>query len=146
MWVKDQVRILVGTRTSSSGRVLFAREKQPIAALDLRADQLTRSELDNGERAGCERHPPRPDGRFCSKHLAFAIDERDVNCKAHEKRVDAVARREDEGVAFGKTFAAEKTPIPCLALEGRFNHAGDEGAVGGIPKHPRTVRELEQRT
>ena len=131
--VKDRVGILVGTRTSSAGRVLIAREKQSIAALDLCADQLTRSELDNGERAECERQPPGTDGRFCSKHLAVAIDEHYVNCKAHEKRVDAVARREDEGVAFGKTVAAEEAPIPRLALEGRFDDAGDKGAVGGIP-------------
>lgn len=146
MRVKDQVRILVGTRTSSSGRVLFAREKQPIAALDPCAIQLTRSELDNGERAERERQPPRPYGRFRSQHLAVAIDERDVNCKTHEKRVNAVAGREDEGMASGKTFAAEEPTIPRLALEGRFDDAGDEGAVGGVPQYPRTVRELDQRT
>ena len=128
--VKHRVRILVGTRTCSSSRVLFAREKQSIAALDACAHQLTRGELDNGERAECERQPPRPDGRFHSQHLAVAIDERDVNCKAHEKRVDAVAGREDEGVAFGKTVAAEETAIPRLALERRFDDAGDERAVG----------------
>jgi len=144
MRVKDQVRILVGTRTSSSGRVLFAREKQSIAALNLCADQLTRGELDNGERAGCERQSPRPDGRSCSKHLAVAIDERHVNCKTHEKRMDAVAWRQDEGVAFGKTVAAEEAPIPRLALESRFDHAGDERAVGGIPQEPRTVRVLDE--
>ena len=146
MRVKDRVRILVGTRTSSSGRVLIAREKQSIAALDLRADQLTRSELDNGERTECECQPPRPDGRFCSKHLAVAIDERDINCKAHEKRVDAVARREDEGVAFGKTVAAEQAAIPRLTLEGWFDDAGDERAVGGIPQYPLAVRALDKRS
>ena len=144
MRVKDRVRILVGTRTSSSGRVLIARQKQSIAALDPCADQFTGSELDNGERAECEGQPPRRNGRFCTKHPAVAIDERDVNGKAHEKRVDAVAGREDEGVAFGKTVTAEETAIPRLALEGRFDHAGDERAVGGIPQQPRTVRVLDE--
>jgi len=122
------------------------REKQSITALDLCAHQLTRGELDNGERAQRHCQSPWADGRFYSEHLAIAIDERDVNCKAHEKRVDAVAGREDQRVSLGKTVAAEEAAIPRRALEGCFDDAGDERAGCSIPQKPRTVRALDERS
>ncbi len=73
-------------------------------------------------------------GHFHPEHVAVAIEKCDINCEAHEKRVDAIAGREDEGVSVGQAGAAEETAIPRLALEGRFHDAGDEAPVPGVPQ------------
>lgn len=139
------VRILVGTRTCSPERVLFSRQIETIADPSLRAIERASRELDN--RRGTERslNPPGPDRASRAKDVTVAVDERDIDRELHEAGVDAAARRQDQGRVFGQARTAEQAAISAPRLERRFDDAGDDLFVTGVPKDPRAVRLGEDR-
>ena len=140
-----RVRNLVRTRTWSPKRVLFgAREtddRQPECLNGRDRPTRTRQRQTRG-RAICTRHGP--NGRSDAKHHAVAIHEGDVDCKLHEKRVDAAAGREDQGMAVGEARAAEKTAIASGRVERRFDGAGDDAAWRAL-RRPTRIRIGENR-
>ena len=71
-----------------------------------------------------------PSGR---EEPALAINEGDVNRELHEKRVNAAAWRQYQGVVVGEARASEKTAIASGGVERRFDRPGDDARVARVP-------------
>lgn len=79
---------------------------------------------------------PRSDGMAGLHDPPRSRDERDIDGKSHEKRVDRVARRDDHRLAVGERLAPEQAAPPALRVERRDQPMRQDASVPGVLQHP----------
>jgi len=112
--------------------VLFGCQVQTIARSRVGTVEISRRELDHGKSAEGDLQPPGSQRFSDAKNSALAVNESDVDRKLHEKRVNAAAGRENQGMAIGEARASEKTAIARGRVERRFDGPGDDASVARV--------------
>jgi len=130
---------------SEEKTALQRRERERIAVARFRSLERVGRELDNGKRAQRESQAPGRDGAADAHDLAIPRDEDDVDRKAHEEGMDAVAGRDDERGVDRQRRAAEQTFPPRRRFECAFERRRDDKVGAVVAQDPAILRPPQQR-
>jgi len=106
--------------------------------------QAAGGKLDDGEGPPGHTDPPRRDASRSLEHTPGPVEEGQVERKPHERRVDARARRQDQGLAGREAVPAEKPLPPRAGVEGRDDR-GRHGLAGAeVPQSEPSLRLADE--
>ena len=99
----------------------------------------------NDELCGeCAGEAPGPDIMRALHHSAVPADEKDIDWKAHEKRVDRAARHDDEGMAGVQPIAAQQSAPAAAGIRRELDPVREDDARSRVPE-PARAGLIEER-